>query len=95
MSKYLPNPIDTSTIKLSKDIQDLQEKLAENIHAVWASQRVQQGWTYGPERNDLKKEHPNLVPYCELSEEDKDYDRNTANETLKVIISLGYTIQKD
>lgn len=91
---YKPKPIDTSNIQLPKEIEELQEKLAENIHEIWALQRMEQGWTYGPERNDKKKEHPNLVPYDQLSEEDKDYDRKTAMETLKTILSLGYTIQK-
>ncbi|WP_413306679.1 RyR domain-containing protein [Bacillus sp. 1P10SD] len=92
---YQPKPLDTTKIKLSNDIQELQEKLAENIHEIWALQRFQQGWTYGAERNDQKKEHPNLVPYNELTEEDKDYDRSTAMETLKTILSLGYTIRKN
>lgn len=92
---YQPKPIDTSGIELTKEIQELQEKLAENIHYVWATQRINQGWVYGPERNDHKKEHPNLIPYNLLSEEDKDYDRKTVMETLKVIISLGFRIQKD
>jgi hypothetical protein len=91
---YEPKPINTSAIKLPEAILELQEQLAENIHEIWAMQRMQQGWTYGPERNDHKREHPNLVPYHELTEEDKDYDRNTAMETLKTIISLGYTIEK-
>ena len=63
---YQPKPIDTSNIKLPEEIQELQEKLAENIHEIWALQRIQQGWTYGHERNDQKKEHPNLVPYDQL-----------------------------
>jgi hypothetical protein len=92
---YQPKPINTSAITLPETIQELQEQLAENIHEIWALQRMQQGWTYGPERNDPKREHPNLVPYHELTEEDKDYDRNTAMETLKMIISLGYTIEKE
>lgn len=91
---YQPRPIDTSHIHLSPEIQELQEKLAENIHEIWALQRMQQGWIYGPERNDHKKEHPNLIPYNKLTEQDKDYDRNTAMETLKTIISLGYTLKK-
>ena len=91
---YKPKPLDTSTIQLSPEIKELQEKLAENTHEVWALQRMQQGWTFGPERNDQKKEHPNLVPYDQLTEEDKDYDRNTAMETLKTIILLGYEIRK-
>lgn len=91
---YKPLPLKTETIKLPEEIHVLQEQLAENIHEVWAQQRFQQGWSYGPERNDQKKEHPNLVPYNQLTEEDKDYDRNTAMETLKTIILLGYTIEK-
>lgn len=91
---YKPQPIKTETIKLPEEIHNLQEQLAENIHEVWAQQRFQQGWSYGPERDDHKKEHPNLVPYSQLTEEDKDYDRNTAMETLKTIILLGYTIEK-
>ena len=91
---YQPKPIDTSSIKLSVEIQELQEKLAENIHEIWSLQRIQEGWTYGPERNDQKKEHPNLIPYDQLTEEEKDYDRNTAMETLKTIVSLGYKISK-
>lgn len=92
--EYKPRPLDTTNVKLPEEILELQEKLAENIHEIWADQRVKQGWVYGPERNDRKKEHPNLVHYDQLTEEEKDYDRNTAMETLKTIISLGYKIQK-
>ena len=90
--KYIPKPIDTSNIELPEEIIELREKLAENIHEVWAQQRMMEGWSYGKERNDHKKEHPSLVPYSELSESEKDYDRRTAMETLKTIISLGYKI---
>ncbi|MCR5162371.1 MAG: hypothetical protein K6C06_11425, partial [Lachnospiraceae bacterium] len=37
---------------------------------------------------------PCLVPYDELPEREKDYDRMTAMETLKLIIKLGYEIKK-
>ena len=91
---YHPKPLDTSGLKLPKDILDLTEKLAENTHDVWAQQRIGQGWTYGEVRDDAKKHHPDLVPYLELSESEKEYDRNTALETLKAILSLGYDINK-
>lgn len=81
-------------MKLPEQVLNLQEKLAENIHEIWSYRRAQQGWKYGLERNDAKKENPNLVPYEELTEEEKDYDRNTAMETLKTITLLGYTIEK-
>ncbi len=94
-SMYIPKPIDTSHIRLSDDLIDLQEFLSENNHEIWAEERMRQGWKYGPERDDSKKKHPDLVEYCELPEEEKEYDRKTAMETLKLIRALGYKIIKE
>lgn len=91
---YKPNPIDTSKIELPKDLLELTEKIAENVHEVWAQGRTSQGWTYGEVRDDENKTTPCLVPYSQLTEEEKAYDRNTAIETLKLIIALGYQINK-
>lgn len=91
---YRPAPRDTSTVDLPRPIRDLTEMLAKNTHENWARQRMDEGWRYGPERNDERKEHPSLVPYEELSESEKDYDRRTAIETVKTILSLGYRIEK-
>jgi len=91
---YTPNPIDTSHIQLSGDIMELCEKLAENTHKVWSAGRIAEGWVYGKNRNDKLKQHPCLMPYEELPESEKNYDRATVMETLKVIISLGFDIQK-
>lgn len=92
--KYEPKPIDTSTITLPKFLSALLERFAENTHEVWATQRLAEGWTYGPTRDDAKKEHPCLLPYGELPESEKEYDRKTAGETLKAILAFGYTIEK-
>ena len=92
---YTPNPIDTSNISLSADLLELTEKIAENVHEVWSENRIKDGWKYGEERNDEKKETPCLVPYSALPEREKDYDRNTALETIKLIIQLGYKIEKN
>lgn len=89
---YKPNPIDTSDVVLSAELLELTEKIAENVHDVWAVGRLEQGWTYGKERDDELKTSPCLVPYSELPESEKEYDRNTALETLKLIIKLGYKI---
>jgi hypothetical protein len=91
---YKPNPIDTTKISLSSDIMALSEILAKNTHEVWASGRIAEGWTYGDVLDDIKKKHPCLVPYEELPESEKDYDRATSLESLKVILSLGYAINK-
>ncbi|MHB0939028.1 MAG: RyR domain-containing protein [Armatimonadota bacterium] len=92
---YHPKPIDTAGIELSQDLLDLTELLAESTHDHWALQRLAEKWTYGPVRDDQAKTHPDLVPYGELPESEKEYDRRTAMETLKAIIALGYRIEKD
>jgi hypothetical protein len=89
-----PKPIDTSNIQLSDDLLELTELLAENAHDTWAKMRMEEGWTYGPERDDPTKKHPDLVPYSDLPASEKEYDRKMSMETLKVIIELGYRIEK-
>lgn len=91
---YYPKPIDTEQISLDQEILELGELLARNAHDVWAKERMRQGWVYGEVRNDAKKEHPCLIPYEDLPESEKIYDRNTAMETLKVILSMGYEIKR-
>ena len=91
---YTPAPADTSSVVLSEELMQLTEEMARNVHDVWAVGRIAEGWTWGPERNDAKKENPCLVPYEKLPEGEKAYDRNTAIETLKLILSLGYKIEK-
>ncbi len=91
---YIPNPIDTSDVSLPDDIKELIEFLALNTHETWAKQRIEDGWKYGALRNDMLKEHPCLVPYDQLPEEEKQYDRNTACETLRVILKYGFNIEK-
>ena len=92
---YTPKPIDTKGINLPGDLLELTEKIAENVHEIWAVGRIAEGWTYGEQRDDKKKTTPCLVPYSKLSESEKDYDRNTALETLKLIVALGYKIEKE
>lgn len=91
---YNPKPIDTSNVELDKELLELKEIIAKNVHDVWASGRIKEGWTYGDEKDPNRKTTPLLVPYEELPESEKDYDRNTAYETLKLIIKLGYKIVK-
>lgn len=92
--EYNPKPLDTKGIALSEDIQALTEKLAENTHDVWARRRLDDGWTYGSVRDDTSKKHPCLVPYAELPDSEKQYDRDTALETIRMILLLGYEIRK-
>lgn len=94
MKQYTPKPIDTSDVQLPEELNPLLEAMAKNVHEVWAKTRISQGWTSGPKRDDAKKEHPMLVPYTDLPEEEKEYDRNTSKETLRLILKLGFKIVK-
>jgi hypothetical protein len=91
---YEPKPLDVSNVKLSDEILQLREMLARNTHEVWALQRLKDGWRYGPTRDDSRKEHPSLIPYEQLSESEKQYDRNAVIESLKTIVALGFRIEK-
>ena len=92
---YTPNPVDTSDIQLSEDLLKLTEIIAENVHENWSVGRIKEGWVYGSERDDQKKTTPCLIPYDQLPEEEKEYDRKTAMETLRLIVALGYKIKKE
>lgn len=92
--EYKPAPIDTSDIVLNDDLLSLSDLIAKNVHDVWALGRLKEGWTYGPVKDSNKKTTPCMVPYEELSDEEKAYDINTALETIKLIVKLGYKIER-
>jgi hypothetical protein len=90
--EYVPRPINAGDVALPPELAPLTERLAENAHDLWAAQRLAQGWRYGPQRDDAQKLHPCLVPYDQLPDSEKEYDRIAALGTLKAILSLGYRI---
>lgn len=90
--EYTPQPIEIDDVRLPAELDELTERLAKNVHEVWAKNRIDDGWTYGAERNDETKQHPCLLPYEELPESEREYDRNTAVGTLKLILKLGFKI---
>ena len=92
---YIPEPMDLSLVDLPESLIQLSERIAENVHEVWAKARIDEGWTYGEKRDDIHKKHPCLVPYDELPEEEKEYDRNTAMNTIEMVKKLGFRIEKE
>jgi hypothetical protein len=91
---YRPAPMDTSKIRLPHEIEELTELLSRNAHEVWAQQRMAEGWRWGAHRDDAGKLHPSLLPYEQLPESEKEYDRSTAMQTVKAILALGFRISK-
>ena len=94
MKEYTPKPVDISDVELDSTLMELVEVMAKNVHDVWAETRIKDGWRYGETRNDERLEHPCLIPYEELSDSEREYDRNTAIGTLKLIHKLGFKITK-
>lgn len=94
MKTYTPKPIDLSDVELTEDLNELREAIAENAHEVWAENRYAEGWRYGVQRNDDLKLHPDMVPYSQLPESEKEYDREMAMKTIKLLKKLGYDLIK-
>lgn len=94
MKTYIPKPIDLSDVALTEDLNELREAIAENAHEIWAESRQAEGWSYGPQRDDEKKQNPCMVPYSLLPESEKKYDREMAMKTIKLLKKLGYDIIK-
>lgn len=94
VEEYEPQPINLEGIRLTDDLTELREAIAENAHDVWAAARIKDGWTYGPVRDDVSKKHPDLVPYSSLPDGEKEYDRLMALDTIKLVKKLGFDIVK-
>ena len=93
-NNYEPHPIDLSEVTLSGDLLELRDTIAENAHEVWAFNRMKEGWSYGPFRDDENKLHPDLIPYNRLTESEKEYDREMAMNTIKLVQKLGWELKK-
>ena len=95
MEEYIPKPIDVSDVEIPAELEPLREAIAENIHEVWSAGRMKEGWTYGPVLDHNLKKHPDLVPYSELPDSEREYDRATAMNTIKLVLKLGFKLEKE
>uniref|UniRef100_A0A671VHP5 Uncharacterized protein n=1 Tax=Sparus aurata TaxID=8175 RepID=A0A671VHP5_SPAAU len=86
---FTPTPVDTSQIVLPPHLERIREKLAENIHELWVMNKIELGWTYGAVRDDNKRQHPCLVEFSKLPEQERSYNLQMSLETLKTLLALG------
>ena len=87
--------MERETDKLSEVMQNDLERIAENVHDAWAQERLRQGWRYGSVYSRKDKTHPSLIPYGELTEQEKQVDRETALQVIRSLLRLGYRIEKE
>ncbi|XP_062863941.1 ryanodine receptor 2 [Trichomycterus rosablanca] len=85
---FTPTPLGTSQVVLPPQLELIRERLAENLHEIWLSDKMEQGWTYGPVRDDLKHVHPGLVEFSKLPDEEKDKNLKAAEHTIRTILAL-------
>ncbi|XP_074541840.1 ryanodine receptor 3 isoform X7 [Halichoeres trimaculatus] len=88
-ASFIPTPVDTSQIVLPPHLDNVRDKLAENIHELWGMNKIELGWTYGKVRDDNKRQHPCLVDFAKLPETERNYNVQMSSETLKTLLALG------
>ena len=93
-NNYDPHPLNLDDVQIEPELMELREAIAENAHEVWAKTRKDEGWSYGPVRDDIQKKNPDMLPYNLLPESEKDYDRLMAMNTIKLVKKLGWELKK-
>jgi class 3 adenylate cyclase len=73
---------------------DQLESLSRREHERWMAERLRQGWILGPVRDDARKQHPVLVPWEALSEEEKRKDRYAVLKLPVLIEKAGFHVRK-
>lgn len=94
MKQYIPHPIDLTEINIDISLVEDMERIAQNIHDTWAQQRALQGWQYGEQYDGVQKKHPCMMEYKDLPESEKNMDRVTVEQTIRMLLWLGYSIEK-
>ena len=89
---FTPNPVDTTSIEVPAYIEGVRDRLAENLHEIWAMYKIEQGWKYSEFRNDAQKLHNCITQFEMLPQDEKHYDSTLAMETLKTMFAIGYEV---
>ena len=90
LEEYVPHPINVDSIPLDEDLEEVLEAIAENSHDIWVEKMMKEGWTYGSERDEAGRHDPCIVPYTALPEDEREYDRLLAYNTIKLVKKLGF-----
>jgi class 3 adenylate cyclase/tetratricopeptide (TPR) repeat protein len=70
------------------------EELAIREHDRWMNDRMRHGWVYSPRRDNARKHHPLLIPWDQLSETEKEKDRDTIRNLPRLIERAGFRVRK-
>jgi len=89
----VPNPDPSNQSwqgPLKAQIATHRERLAQAEHLGWNAERFANGWTFAPTRNDAQKQHNLLVDWVNLSDSDKNKDRDNMDAIPTWLELAGY-----
>ncbi|KAL4238125.1 Ryanodine receptor 2 [Mactra antiquata] len=92
---FVPLPVDTGSVQLPVYIESVRDKLAENLHEVWAMNKIEQGWSWGESRDDMHRKNPSLTSFEKLPISEKKYVITVSFETLRTLLALGYHVSME
>ena len=87
-------PLNDRDAELFKFTPEEIELLAEKEHERWVEERKLDGWKPGQTKDIEKKISPYLVSWDQLTEEIKEYDRNTVRSLPAFLASAGFGIYR-
>lgn len=91
---YQPKPRSLRRIRLDPSLISLVDAIAANGHDRWVTQRAAAGWQWGPERDNSRQLHPDMIPFDELDDDSRTFNIVAAEKVLKLVVSEGFAIRK-
>ncbi len=74
---------------------DEVEYLAEMEHGRWTAERLRSGWRWAPQRDAEAKVSPHLVPWAQLPEDIRQYDREFVERIPGMLATVGLEIVRE
>lgn len=82
-------PVETDRLAVEKFSTEELELLARMEHARWVAERLIANWTFAKEKSILRRENPNLVPWEDLKDNVREYDRDAVLHIPELLRAAG------
>lgn len=74
---------------------EVHKNKANIEHDRWAEAKLKEGWKYDPQTNNEKRLHSLLMKWDQLTENEKENDRQIFSKISSLLNEAGYAIEKD
>ncbi|XP_075257500.1 ryanodine receptor 2-like isoform X3 [Convolutriloba macropyga] len=94
VTAFHPQPVDLQKVNLNQAVLRLRVLMAEWFHEQWSISKIEAGWIYGEQGIDEhRRYHDCLKPFAKLNEDQQYVEIMTADEIIRTVLALGYTIK--